>query len=153
MSIEDDLKTNKTLPLTTKTVVNLMYTSGFVFNSLTKALKPHDVTTQQFNVLRILRGQKGKGVTLATIQERMVNKMSNTTRLIDKLKQKQYVTRVLDKDNRRKVSISITKEGLSFLSSIEELIDNTEKEVTKNLTSQELIILNDFLEKIRQNSN
>ena len=117
MSIEDDLKIRGDIALQKKTIVHLMYSGDFVLNQINTVLKPFDMTSQQFNVLRILRGQQNSMVSLATIQERMINKKSNTTRLIDKLIKKDYVKREINKNNRRKVNISISKKGLTLLES------------------------------------
>ena len=85
MKIEQILKTSSPLPSSKKIVVSILYSSGQLSNILNSILKPFDISLQQFNVLRILRGQQNKPVSLTIVQERMISKMSNTTRLIDKL--------------------------------------------------------------------
>ena len=142
MKIEDILKTSSNIPLQKKVVVSLLHTYGIVNVQLNDVLKPYGISIQQFNVLRILRGQKGTPVTLATIQERMVNKMSNTTRLVDKLIKKQYVTRSKNKQNKRKIDITITNEGLNFLNKIDSLVERTEQNITKPLNDDERLELN-----------
>ncbi len=137
------------MPPAKKTVVHMLYTGDFVLNRINSVLKPFELTSQQYNVLRILRGQKGEPVTLSTIQERMINKNSNTTRLIDKLVRKKYVYREIDKENRRKLKIYLTKEGRSVLNEIDPLVDEVEGKTTRNLSESELITLNALLEKIR----
>jgi len=112
-------------------------------------LKPYDISIQQFNVLRILNGQKEKPANLSTIQERMVSKMSNTTRLVDKLISKKYVKRIPCESNRRKVEITITEIGKTFLEKINPLMQTFEENVTSNFTQQELILLNTLLNKLR----
>ena len=77
--------------------------------------KTHGISLPQFNVLRILRGRKGEAANLSTIQEQMIHKMSNTTRLIDKLIEGGYVNRFVCEKNRRKIEIFITKKGLELL--------------------------------------
>lgn len=149
MSLEEELKTNSPLGLNKKTVVQLILCGDFVHNQLNSNLKPFDITIQQFNVLRILRGQKGKAVSLSTIQERMINKQSNTTRLVDKLIKKEYVKREVNTSNRRKVSISISKNGLEFLERIDPIIDIIENNITQKLTKDQLILLNQLLEHLR----
>ncbi|WP_344928997.1 MarR family transcriptional regulator [Aquimarina addita] len=149
MNIEDIIKTNSALPLSRKAIVNLLYTEHWVSDNMNTVLKPYDISIQQFNVLRILKGQKGKPANLSTIQERMVNKMSNTTRLVDKLKKRSLVKRIQCKSNRRKVEITITKEGIDFLEQINPIVDNFEKTTTCNLTETELILLNKLLNKLR----
>ena len=107
------LKTSAQLPLSRQTVINVFLTNNLVKNQMLEVLKPHDLSIEQFNVLRILRGQKGNPLNLQDIQERMVNKMSNTTRLIDKLILKDFVKRTECKMNRRKIEILITNTGLN----------------------------------------
>ena len=85
MQIEAVIKATKPMQLHTKTVINLMYRARVVEESVNKILKPYDLSIQQYNVLRILRGQAGKPANLSTVTERMVDPNSNTTRLIDKL--------------------------------------------------------------------
>ncbi len=113
-------------------------------------LKQHDISIQQFNVLRILRGQKGKPANLSTIQERMVSKMSNTTRLVDKLIKKNFVRRVICESNRRKVEITITEDGQKFLEKVSPLMTAFENKITSNLTEEEMDLLNTLLNKLRK---
>lgn len=153
MKIEDVIQTKIELPVTKKVIVNLLYTENWVSDKISSALKPFDISIQQFNVLRILKGQEGKPANLSTIQERMVNKMSNTTRLVDKLIKKEFVTRIICPSNRRKVEITITQEGITFLDQVSIVMDQFEKEATSNLSPQELITLNDLLNKIRNNKH
>lgn len=134
----------------TKTIINLVCTVNNITDKLNEAVKPYDISIQQFNVLRILRGQKGKPANLFTIQERMINKMSNTTRLIDKLILKKYVERKVCIKNRRKVEILITNEGLTALSKIDLLVINTEKELLEDLTEKEMETINQILNKLRE---
>ena len=107
MKIEDVIK-SKAMSLSTKTVINLSYTSRIIEEAIATKFKSYDLTMQQYNVLRILRGQKGNPANLSTIQERMVDRNSNTTRLVDKLIKKGWVKRNICKQNRRKVEIFIT---------------------------------------------
>ena len=104
---------------TTRDTVISILTSGYKINDeLSSLFKKFDLSLPQFNVLRILRGQRGKPANLSTVQERMIHKMSNTTRLIDKLIQKGFVKRNICENNRRKIEIYITNSGLELLKSI-----------------------------------
>ena len=143
------LKTKANLPLSQASVINLFYTANWMKDDLLVKLKPFDLSLEQFNVLRILRGQKGKAINLQDIQERMVSKMSNTTRLVDKLIKKKFVHRTICKSNRRKVEISITDLGLETLEMVDPIIYSTEKNITKNLTQEELTQLNTLLTKLK----
>ncbi len=149
MKIEKIIKTEVELPLSRKVIINLMYTENWLMDKINSELKTHDISIQQFNVLRILKGQKGKPANLSTIQDRMVSKMSNTTRLVDKLIQKQYVQRVTCASNRRKVEITITQQGSAFLDTVSPLISRFENKLTSNLSEKELTLLNELLNKLR----
>jgi len=149
MKIEDIIKISSSISLPTKTVINLAYTARIVEETLLGDLKPYDLSMQQFNVLRILRGQNGTAANLSTIQERMIHKMSNTTRLIDKLIVKGYVNRFVCKKNRRKIELFITDQGLKLLKSLDHTIDDKEKELLKNLNIKEKEELMRILSKIK----
>ena len=143
------LKTESNLSLSQASVINIFHTSIWMKDALLLQLKPFDLSLEQFNVLRILRGQKGKAINLQDIQERMISKMSNTTRLVDKLITKKFVKRITCRENRRKVEISITDLGLETLQEVDPIIANTEKEITKKLTHEELTQLNKLLIKLK----
>lgn len=153
MKIEKLLKTSSNLPLSKKVVVNILYTFGIVNGKLNDVLKPYDISIQQFNVLRILRGQNGKPASLSTVQERMINTMSNTTRLIDKLIKKRYVEKEINQTNKRKIDIIITNQGTDFLKEIDNLIDSTEKDIVNSLSKDETLELIRLLGKLRLIAN
>lgn len=147
MNVEGVLKTSNKIPIIRRSVLHLMLINNSINEQLTQALKPYDISLQQFNVLMILRGQQGKPANLCTINERMIFKMSNTTRLVDKLLLKGLVNRVICPQNRRKVEISLTKTGEKALSELDRLVDETEKKLTKGLSEKELVVLNQILDK------
>ena len=118
-------------------VIALIKYNCKVNESVSKALKPFGVSFQQFNVLRILRGQKGVAANLSTVHERMVNRTSNTTRIIDKLSDKNLVKRNICKENRRKIELFITNEGLKLLSVIDTIVEKTEDKATQKLNEKE----------------
>ena len=149
MTIEETLKTSDKLPESRRLILNLLVTTNYINDRVAEALKPFEISMPQFNVLRILRGQKGKPANLSTIQERMVSKMSNTTRLVDKLIAKKLVERIICEANRRKVEISITEQGLEFLKEVDPVIDAIEKEMTNKLKSEEIEFLNTRLNVLR----
>lgn len=148
MKIEDLIKTEQTLPPSRKLLLSVLHASNLINDKISDSLKPFEISIPQFNVLRILRGQKGKPANLSTIQDRMVSKMSNTTRIVDKLIVKEYAERVVCEKNRRKVEITITKKGLSFLEKIDPIIDETEATLTENLTASEIEKLTESLQKL-----
>lgn len=129
-------------------IISILKTSAFISEILLSGLKPYEISEQQFNVLRILRGQKGIAANLSTVQDRMVHKMSNTTRLIDKLIQKKLVKRNVCIKNRRKIELFITEDGLDFLKKIDPITDEIEKKVLKNISSKDLNSLISILNSI-----
>lgn len=148
--LEDILKTSTEFSLSKKTVLNITYSSVWMRDAIASVLKPFDISIEQFNVLRILRGQKGEPINLQDIQDRMISKMSNTTRLVDKLILKKYVKRFTCEKNRRKVEIFITDEGLKILAQIDPLIEAIESDITSGINHEEMITLNNLLTKIRK---
>lgn len=149
MKIEEVVKSNAIMGLSQKAVLNIIYTQNNINERLFEILKPYDLSNEQYNVLRILRGQKGNPANMCLIQERMLAKTSNTTRLVDKLLLKELVTRKVCKENRRKIEVLITEKGLDILKELDPKVDNYEQNIVANLSSSELEQLNDLLEKIR----
>jgi DNA-binding MarR family transcriptional regulator len=149
MSIEKAIKSIHKLGINTKTVINLMYTTRIIEESISEPLKAYDLSIQQYNVLRILRGQKGNPANLSTIQERMVDRSSNTTRLVDKLIKKGWAKRITCTHNRRKVEITITEEGLNLLKILDPITEENNKNILKNLSEKELETMNHLLDTIR----
>ncbi|GMN11946.1 MarR family transcriptional regulator [Croceitalea sp. MTPC9] len=147
MNVEEIIKTNKKMPIETRTIIHLSLVNSKLNEAMTNALKPFDVSLQQFNVLRILRGQKGVAANLSTLNERMVTKMSNTTRLVDKLLLKGFVDRKVCPTNRRKIEISITAMGEESLQEMDKAVELAEAEVLVGFTHQDLEELNNLLDK------
>jgi DNA-binding MarR family transcriptional regulator len=149
MTIEQVIKSTQPMPIARRTVLNIMYTQTVIaelFNDITKS---YDLSHEQYNVLRILRGQKGTPANMSTIQERMIAKSSNTTRLIDKLLAKELVTREVCPANRRKMEILITAKGLALLAELDPKVDAHENHFSNNLSQLEMDTLNTLLEKFR----
>ncbi len=149
MTTEELIKSNVSLNETKKAVINVYYAEAVLTENFNKFLKPFDISTEQFNVLRILRGQKGVPANMFLIQDRMITKSSNTTRLIDKLLEKKCVTREVCSYNRRKIEVLITPTGLDLLKKVDPLFLEFENRFAKNLTSDEILQLNNLLEKYR----
>jgi len=144
------LKSDAVLPLSKEVVLNLLCTSNYISEKYTVFFKNFEITGPQYNVLRILRGQKGCPANLSTIQERMVHKNSNAGRLIDKLLLKGLVERNTCKENRRKIEVLITKSGLDLLHTIDPKLDELEKISLGKLSVEEATVLNNLLEKLRE---
>ncbi|MEQ3662018.1 MAG: MarR family transcriptional regulator [Flavobacterium sp.] len=149
MNIEEEIKSTVKLSITKKVMLNLTFTRNFIGDKFSDLLKPFGISSEQYNVLRILRGQKGTPINMQDIQERMVTKNSNTTRLIDKLLLKEMVIRNTCPNNRRKIEIKITEQGLKILSQLDPIIEKHDLLLTDKLTNNELETLNNLLEKIR----
>ena len=133
---------------TRDSILSILKTSLRINKKLNDIFKKYEISEQQFNILRILRGKRGKPSSLKTIQKRMVHLMSNTTRLVDKLILKDFVLRETCKINRRKIDIFITDKGLKFLNEINPIIDKSEELMTTNLSEEEKKILTNLLNKI-----
>jgi DNA-binding MarR family transcriptional regulator len=149
MKIEDEIKSTVELTLAKKVILNLSFTRNLVGDKFLEILKPFDLSGEQYNVLRILRGQKGKPANMSVIQERMISKNSNTTRLVDKLVLKELVIRKICPSNKRKMEITITEKGLEVLETLDPVVIEHENCLANKLTKEELIQLNNLLEKYR----
>lgn len=149
MRIEEIIKSNSAISIEKRTVLNIMFTQNSIADAFNEILKSFDLSVEQFNVLRILRGQKGKPANMCIIQERMIAKTSNTTRLVDKLLLKGLVNREVCEENRRKMEITITQKGMNLLAELDPKIEAHERMFAENLTSDEQIQLNLLLEKYR----
>ncbi|AOW19723.1 MarR family winged helix-turn-helix transcriptional regulator [Urechidicola croceus] len=136
-----------TLPF--QTINNLLFTGNWVYEKSAEHLKQYALSVEQYNVLLILNNLNGEPANLSTIQDSMTSKMSNTTRLVEKLRLKGLLTREQSLENRRKVEIKITEKGNLLLNEIEETQLRKEKEIVKNLTKRDLETLNKLLNKLR----
>ncbi len=149
MKIEEEIKSTNPIDISKKVMLNIHFTRNTISDKFNEILRPYAISVEQFNVLRILRGQKDKTVNMNLIQERMMTKNSNTTRLIDKLLTKEMVTRRICPENRRKMEITITKKGLQSLDELDIKVLEHDNYFTQNLNNEELNQLNDLLEKLR----
>ncbi len=148
MEIGKEIKQSKFKTEHQKLAINLGFTSSWLDRLITKQLKQYKLTPQQYNILRILRGQHGNPATINLLTERMIDKSSNASRLVDKLIAKELVSRHECPSDRRQVDVSITKKGLDLLSKI----DVEEEEWTesfRSLTKTEAKELNRLLDKLR----
>lgn len=149
MKLEDEIKQGAFKSVYHKLMINQLFTGKWVSEVIAKHLKPFGLTSQQYNVLRILRGQYPKAISVNAICERMIDKMSNVSRLVDKLKAKGWVERRVNLEDRRQMDISITETGLALLKSL----DEQEEEMLayfKHLSEDEASQLNDLLDSLRE---
>nr|WP_309759180.1 MarR family transcriptional regulator [Flavobacterium sp.] len=149
MKIEEILKSTVPMDNSKKVILNIMYTQSVITENFNDVLKPYEISGEQYNVLRILRGQKGNPANMCVIQERMLAKTSNTTRLVDKLLLKEYVTRKVCPENRRKIEVLITQKGLNVLAVLDPKVIAHERFFFQNLNTDEIMQLNQLLEKFR----
>ncbi len=132
-----------------RAALNIMYTGGWLQYKLNIALKELDISEPQFNVLRILRGQQGAAISQQDIQSRMLQKMSNVSRIIDKLLDKQLVERRECKGNRRQVEIFITPKGQDLLQKADTVIENQFNEIFTHTTKEDAHLVNTLLDNLR----
>jgi len=148
MRIEDEIKQKKFKSEYQKMYINLVYTANWMNTQQMRMFKEFGLSVQQYNILRILRGQVPNAVNLGLIQERMLDKNSNASRLIEKLKIKKLVERKESKIDRRQVDIMITEKGLDLLKKMDGKVEEAET-INANLTKQEAETLSDLLDKLR----
>ena len=130
-----------------KAMVNLMFTSNWVEGHIKEVIKPFGLTTQQYNVLRILRGA-GEPLSTSVIRSRLIDKMSDTSRMVDRLSKKGLLKRETCCGDRRLVDVSLTPEGEKILLDIDERADQFDICLCK-LTAEDAKTLNELLDKIR----
>lgn len=148
-TIEELIKTKPIKDPYQRCLLNIVYNGNWFLNKVNQALKPWDLSEPQYNVLRILRGQQGNSMNLYEIQDRMVQKMSNVSRLIDKLLEKKLVERNECPENRRRVDISITEKGLDALKEIDPEMQKITKNFSKALNKEDATLLSDLLDRMR----
>src|SRR5450755_1736216 len=130
-----------------KSIINLIYTFNWVNEKLNRRFEPFDITQQQFNILRILRGA-GKPLSTLQIRQRMLDKMSDSSRIVDRLVLKGMVKKNNCKTDRRLVDVTITARGLKLLEKID-TYNNQVDGIMMNLSVTEARTLNQLLDKIR----
>lgn len=149
MKLEEEIKQKKFQSEFQKAMLNIQFTGNWLMAAWNKFFATFDLTSQQYNVLRILRGHFPEPITSASIQSRMIDKSSNVTRLIDKLVTKKLATSERNVRNKRKVDILITDEGLNLLTRIDVEMKIQENSVRK-ISDSEAKQLNEILEKMRE---
>lgn len=131
------------------TINNILIAGNWMNEKFSEHLKQYALSIQQYKVLRSLRDLNGEPTDLLTLQAGMISKNSNTTRLVEKLRLKGLISRIQNEENRRKVDIRITDDGLKLLDEIDITQSNFEKSTVSNLNTNELKMLNKLLNKIR----
>lgn len=148
MKIEDEILSSKFEDNYHKAVINISYTYSWMSNVMRGSFEKYNLTSQQFNVLRILRGQSPKPATINMIKERMLDKMSDASRIVDRLVQKELVSRCTNNSDRRAVDIRITDKGLELLSKMD-MEFKTADLFNHSITEEEANLLSNLLDKFR----
>jgi DNA-binding MarR family transcriptional regulator len=148
MKLEDEIKQKKFKNDFHKLAVNLIYTHGWLSNHQAEFFKKFDITGAQYNILLILRGQHPNPASINLLKDRMLDKMSDASRLVERLKNKGLVEREICPDDRRKVEVKITNSGIELLKKMDDLEDKFEN-LFANIKSSEAKMLNELLDKLR----
>jgi DNA-binding MarR family transcriptional regulator len=148
MELEREINQKKFRSQHHKLAVNIIYTFNWLNEFQVKILKPYDITLQQYNVLRILRGQHPNPASVKLIRERMLDKMSDASRIVEKLRVKGMLSRSTCPSDRRACEVIISQKGLDLLEKIDKHNENEDK-VFCNLTTDEVAQMNVLLDKMR----
>ncbi len=148
MKLEDEIHQKTFKSPQQKLAINILFTSNWLNSKYEHIFKGLDLTHQQYNVLRILRGQNPKPCSLKYIKERMLDKMSDTSRILDKLVSKGYASREVCPDDRRSINASISEKGLELLKKLD-FIDDITVDIFKNLPANKIEKLNELLDNLR----
>lgn len=148
MEIGKEIKQGKFKSEYQKLLINIIFTSNWLGAAHACSLKTYGISPQQYNLMRILRGQHPKPATVNLLIDRMLDKNSNASRLVEKLRLKKLVERATCPDDRRAVNVIITEKGLDMLNEIDEQ-DSSFMKLLKNLDDQEAAQLNSLLDKLR----
>lgn len=149
MRIEEAIQQKKFRNEFQKAHINVLYTASWIHQQTMQALKPFNISWQQFNILRILRGMHPEPASVKLLTERMIDKMSNASRLVEKLKQKGLVERKSCKADRRQVDVVITDKGLNLLSLASDAMDEQMEDIRNRLSEEQAVQLNELLDSMR----
>lgn len=149
MKIEQEIEQENFDSEQQRLLINIMFTGNQFTLLSSRMLKQFSLTTQQFNVLRILRGQKGNPISVKDMHGRMLDSTSNVSRLVDKLLAKNLITRITCPNDRRKVELTIPKKGLQLLSEIDVFLKVIKKRLRSAITEDEAKIASRILDKFR----
>ncbi len=148
MKLEKEIQQEKFKNEFHKLAVNIIYTHSWLHTHQNKILSKHNLTAQQYNLLRILRGQYPNPATINLLKERMLDKMSDASRLVERLRGKGLVERKNCKEDRRRAEVKITDKGLDVLKDLDELEDEIETKLS-TISHDEAQSVNDILDKMR----
>ena len=149
MKLSEAIKQKKFENVHAEAVVNLHFTSNWLFRLVQAELRPFGISHEQYNILRILRGNRDGAYCLRDVRERMLNRTANTTRLVEKLRKRGLLSRRPNRANRRMVEIRITEKGLALLEEMDDPIRELNRRVQDALTAEEGGQLSELLERLR----
>ncbi len=149
MKIEDEIDQETFKNEFMKANVNLIFSAGWIQLHSAKELKPFNISLQQFNILRILRGRHPKPASIRELTDRMLDKSSNASRLVDKLISKKLVAKEKCKNDNRRVEVSITPIGLSLIQGVSENVESSISKIFNSLSESDAARLNAILDKLR----
>ncbi len=132
-----------------KAHINILYSSSWFRYQIHHLLEPFQISLQQFNILRILRGKHPEPLTGKELTKKMIDRMSNTSRLVEKMKQKELVTRTRAESDRRRVDITITQKGLALLEETSIVMEREIVNSMQNISEEEARLLTELLDKMR----
>ncbi|MEJ6735676.1 MAG: MarR family transcriptional regulator [Flavobacteriales bacterium] len=149
MRLEEELQQDGFQSEHQKAVLNILFTSNWLESYSARVLKPFGISSQQYNVLRILKGQGTNAISVNNIMSRMIDKMSNASRLVEKLRKKEFIERVTCEHDRRQVDVRITETGIALLKEADKEMNKFDGMKDK-ITEKEAVSLSKLLEKIRE---
>lgn len=148
MKLEDEIVQKKFINESHKLGINIVFTFNWLNAFQSRLLKKYGLTSQQYNILRILRGQHPRPANIKLLKERMLDKMSDASRIVEKLRTKSLLERTLSENDRRSCDVTITAKGLVLLKEIDKEDVQFEK-LFRGLSETEKKQLNDLLDKLR----
>ncbi len=148
MKLEDEIAQKHFKNNYQRAIVNMIFSYNWMIDHHVKILKPYGITLQQYNILRILRGQHPKPATIKLIRERMLDRMSDASRIVEKLRIKGMIERNICDTDRRNVDVVITEKGLNLLAELDTVFNEMESSVL-SLSEDEVKVLNELLDKMR----
>lgn len=148
MKIEQAIKQSRFRNDKQKLLINILFTSNWLMSEQKTFFGQYDITPQQYNVLRILKGQFPNSISTSNIKDRMIDKNSDTSRIVDRLHLKGWVDKAISATDRRLVDVKISDKGIELLNAIEHEVESLDNLLQK-LSDDEIVILNDLLDKLR----
>lgn len=150
MTLEEELKNSTPIPPRTRAIINVMFTASWLDCRMMRNMRPYGLTNPQYNILRILRGSRPNGLSVLDIKNRMIDRSSNVSRLVEKLREQGWADRVPSAEDRRMVTVFITDAGMALLEKIdEEVFSNPDHIPGAHISEAELLQLSQLLDRLR----